>query len=393
MKPFARILLFIICLMACMPVLAEDGLPAAHEVPIRVLCGRRTISPALTDGDIGTCANFNKYARLTIQSDEPFSALYILWHDAPEDYTLIENDIKTAHGTEGFCHEYIQLSEAACEVTLFLDGADIYTIDDIYAYSAGYLPDSVQVWQPPLEKADVLVIPTHSDDEFVFFGGVIPMFIEADMSVQVAYITTPKARRMHECLDSLWEAGIRNYPVVSGRADKYCLTYEDAVLFYGRDFMTDYLTECIRSFKPLIVINHDEHGDSGHNVHKFGTQCLLKAVAVSSDPEKYPDTAAEYGTWDVPKLYLHACELDDECTVVDFETPLERYGGRTAFEVAEDSFAKCVSQVKKNKYRVYEAGHKNDVHRWVLKYSLVGEDIFRNSMLENLDVESFRALR
>ena len=45
---------------------------------------------------------------------------------------------------------------------------------DVYAFGAGELPDWVQQWQPPLADADLLVLPTHADDEHLFFGGTMP---------------------------------------------------------------------------------------------------------------------------------------------------------------------------------------------------------------------------
>ncbi|MDO4356233.1 MAG: hypothetical protein Q4E13_06980, partial [Clostridia bacterium] len=39
-------------------------------------------------------------------------------------------------------------------------------------YTEGELPQSLQVWQAPVEKADLMVVSTHQDDELIFFGGV-----------------------------------------------------------------------------------------------------------------------------------------------------------------------------------------------------------------------------
>ena len=39
------------------------------------------------------------------------------------------------------------------------------------------LPEWVQIWQPSCEKADILIISSHADDEILFFGGIMPTYI------------------------------------------------------------------------------------------------------------------------------------------------------------------------------------------------------------------------
>jgi len=76
-------------------------------------------------------------------------------------------------------------------------------------YSAGTLPSSVQVWQPPCDDdTDILVFSTHADYEILFLGGVLANYGgEQGLTVQVAYmcnffLTEPV--RQHEELDGLW---------------------------------------------------------------------------------------------------------------------------------------------------------------------------------------------
>ena len=40
-------------------------------------------------------------------------------------------------------------------------------------YPPGELPARVQRWEPPCEKADLLVFPTHADDDALYFGALI----------------------------------------------------------------------------------------------------------------------------------------------------------------------------------------------------------------------------
>ena len=54
---------------------------------------------------------------------------------------------------------------------LQFDG-DAY-VAEVFGFSEGALPDWVQIWGIPLEKADILLLSSHSDDEQLFFAIVI----------------------------------------------------------------------------------------------------------------------------------------------------------------------------------------------------------------------------
>lgn len=54
-------------------------------------------------------------------------------------------------------------SSPLCEVRLFTTGA---------------APADVQVWQPPCEQADVLLFPSHADDDVIFFGALAAQCVD-----------------------------------------------------------------------------------------------------------------------------------------------------------------------------------------------------------------------
>ena len=66
----------------------------------------------------------------------------------------------------------------------------------------------VQQWQAPLEKADLLALAAHPDDEILFLGGTIPYYAgEMGKAVQVAYLVPTMPYRRLELLDGLWLCG------------------------------------------------------------------------------------------------------------------------------------------------------------------------------------------
>ena len=87
---------------------------------------------------------------------------------------------------------------------------------------AGETPSWVQQWNPPLEKADMLLASTHADDELLWFGGAMPVYAgQFGKKVQVSYLIRHGYGRTHELLDGLWTVGITNYPILSDFGDKY----------------------------------------------------------------------------------------------------------------------------------------------------------------------------
>lgn len=357
--------------------------PVAVPIPVTVLY-RGLPYPELSDGDYNTMRNYMPGEPMVVQAEEDMYALYIQWDYTPTPWTLICGDREIPQGEHGFHHEYITLPEPCREVTILLPEGEEPKIAEITALSSGARPDRMQDWQDPWEHADLLVFPTHSDDEFIFLGGVIPYYLERGKRVQVAYVVQHNGNRYHEMLDSLWEAGVRHYPVTSNKLDVYQNTLGGAKAYYGENDMTAYMTEQIRRFRPQVVVGQAEDGDSGHIVHVFGVMCLKNAAENAGDPAFFPDSAALWGAWDVPKTYLHLYGPSDSLVSLDFDAPLPGYGGRSAFDVADQAFSLCVSQYQAGKYQVYRADSPHDSSKFGLFRSTVGPDTALDDLFENL---------
>ena len=382
-----RILVFAltaILLLSLLPLaFAEEGGQTARELSFRpyYMGGE---SYALTDGGYTWVGIYGRGMTITLYADEPMASLYIEWEEPPEPWTLKCGEQEIPAGQNAFVHEYIALPEPVTELELLLPPEQDTIIAEMHVFSEGEKPDWVQDWLPPWQEADVFVLPTHSDDEFVFLGGVIPACIERGLRVQVGYIIRHNQLRRHEMLNSLWTAGVRHYPVTSRCGDIYVGSQYEAESAYGLDYMTGYLVEQIRRFRPQVIVAQAEDGESGHNAHIFGVRCLKAALEVSATAGAYPESEQLYGLYDVPKTYLHLYGRPEERTVLDFETPLPTFGGATAYEVACRAFEQCVSQVEIGRYRVFGADSPYDCHQFGLYRSLVGPDLKKNDLFENL---------
>ena len=351
--------LLLLCLFAVSPLAAE----ASHADTAAETEG--ISSPQrLFDGSRSTYVRIPEGASVTLSRTDGIAAVYIEFDRIPQVWSLTDaNGNSIRCGQNGFLHEFVDVSAwfDALPETLTLTFPEGTVIADIYAFSSGALPDWVQIWNPPCEQADLLLLSSHSDDEQLFFAGVLPYYaVERQLNVQVVYAVqhfeawgAPDHQRPHEQLDGLWTVGVRNYPVMSDFPDLYSESKDRAEAFSAaqevyqnvgityEDFV-GYITECIRRFEPLVVVSHDLDGEYGHGTHVYTAAALTEAIALAADETQFPDSAAAYGPWTVEKTYLHLYE--ENRITMDWDTPLESLGGKTPFEVTQEGFACHKSQ-------------------------------------------------
>lgn len=331
----------------------------------------------LTDGDAKTWTTGEIVLR---SAERKIGSLYLEWAHTPTTWTMTADGVTVTVPEDGFLHQYVELPAPASEIVIVLDSA----LCDLYAFEPDTaLPDWVQVWEPAHERCDLLLLPTHADDEHVFFGGMIPYYaVERGYKVQVAYLTNhwSQVLRPHELLDALWHAGMRNYPVIGPFKDAWADSLAEAEASISRYDAAAYLTEQIRRFKPSVVIGHDLMGEYGHGQHVLCAVSLTDAIVAATDASVFPESAQTYGTWDTPKLYLHLYPQNE--IVMDWNTPLTSFGGKTGMDVAREAFALHVSQ--QGFFYVYGEGDDWDSRRFGLYRTTVGPDVIGGDVFENI---------
>lgn len=336
-----------------------------------------SVPSELADGNPETWVT----GQVTISGGERMiGSLYLEWSHVPETWFYTADGHTYTVEKDGFLHQYVELHAPASEIVIQVDSA----LCDVYAFEPdSRLPDWVQIWQPAHERADLLLLPTHGDDEFVFYGGMIPYYAgEKGLKVQVAYLTNHWSQilRPHEVLDALWHAGLRNYPVIGPFEDKWADSLEEAEAIFSRYDAAVYLTEQIRRFKPSVVIGHDLMGEYGHGQHVLQAVSLTDAIVAAADADIFHESAEKYGAWNTPKLYLHLYGQNE--IVMDWNVPLTRFGGKTAMDIARESFA--IHESQQGFFYVYGEGDDWDSRKFGLYRSTVGADVAKNDVFENI---------
>ncbi len=373
----------------------EDDIPPVQEVTEPAEKKARRVDFSVKVNNISTTAptddnpysvqKFERSARMRLFLDEPVSSLYFIWNDFPGQFYITVDGTRYEYDGSQYLHQFVELPQASADILIAMPNRRTQ-LCDIYAFTEGTPPDWVQVWETlgEDETADMLLFPTHSDDEFLFFGGVIPLYAgEQGKKLQVVYMNIYMEDfviRTHELLNGLWSAGCHIYPVINNQVDMMFDTVDEAAAFYGYDNFVSFQVEMIRRFKPKVIVEHDFDGEYGHPTHILNAYCLADAVNLAKSEENYPESAEKYGVWDTPKTYFHLYK--ENPIVLDFETPLEHFDGATAAEIATRAYGYYNSQ-HPYYWGVFFNG-PYDCHKWGLYRSTVGLDEIGGDMFENI---------
>lgn len=361
----------------------------------------------LHDGDSKTFKKSQGDVSIVLDSENAMGGIYVMFDLEYGSYTVTDNatgDQITA-GSYGFLHEYIDLSvfeQPVTSVTLdFANGS--VSLSEIRIFAPGTPPADVQLWAPPLEgNTDLLLMATHGDDDHLFFAGLLPYYAaERGVRVQVAYMTDHRnltKARTHEMLNGLWTVGVTAYPVF-GRFDDFLIesksgTYNEfARLGHSKEDLMEFVVEQLRRFRPQVVVGHDLNGEYGHGMHMVYADLLTQAADITKDASQFPALAEKYGTWDVPKIYLHLYE--ENPIVMDWDTPMESFDGMTPFEVTQKLGYPCHESQQYTWFTRWINGKTAPITKaseietyspcnFGLFRSTVGEDVQKNDFLENI---------
>ncbi len=340
----------------------------------------------------------NPAIAVTAPEDQLIGALYVCFGNVPETWAVQTSDngkdwFTVAEGPQ-FLHAYVELPEPSRYARMIVTTGKNYELylNEFFVLGVGDKPDWVQDWQPTPEKADIMFISTHPDDELIFFGGGIPTYAaEQQRDVVVAYLTRSNPTRSSELLNGLWSMGVRDYPVIGDFDDKKTKTAAAAYSFAGggrestgRNKVNEWFVELYRRYKPEVVVTHDIDGEYGHGMHMMVSDAALNAIAIANNEDEFTDLTVAYGTWEVKKLYRHL--WPENQITMDWSIPLKSMGGATGIELADSAYELYHKTQEASGFSVGTTGVEYDNRLFGLVHSTVGEDVNRNDFLENIDL-------
>lgn len=340
---------------------------------------------------------------ITITSVDNIKQIYIMYELTSEKGTITYNDKEKKIGENNYLHEYIELDNETKELTINYD-SDV-TISEIYIFDKEETPDWVQKWTSPKIPADLLLFSTHSDDEQLFFLGLLPTYINKGLEVQVAYLAhhNDNPKRLHEQLNGLWSVGVTRYPSLGIIPDAFSKSLEGAISNLKTANMTEedvikYQVETIRKYQPLVVVGHDESGEYSHGQHILNTHALKEAIKRSKDESYYKEL--NLAPWEIKKLYLHL--YNQNTITMNYDVPLDSFDGKTAYEVSKNGYKMHESQQwtwftkwingKNNEYTKATDIKTYSPTDFGLYYTSVGNDVNRDDMFENVELRKEKAI-
>lgn len=327
---------------------------------------------------------------ITAPEGKPIAGLYVCFGNMPESWEIQTSDdgkdwFTAVPGDTRFLHAYVALPQPAQHVRLAVtsEKKTALRINDLFVLSEGDLPDWVQVWQPTEEKADILFLSTHPDDELIFFGGAIPTYaVEQQRKVVVAYFTRSNTTRSSELLNGLWHMGVRTYPVIGNFKDSYAKNLKAAYKSAGgKGKVNEWIVGLYRQYKPEVVVTQDTNGEYGHKQHMMIADAAQNCIALAANEDEFTASTIAYGTWQVKKLYLHL--YPENQITFDWTVPLKSMNGATGIELAEEAYTLHKTQASSG-MSVTETGTKYDNRMFGLAFTTVGEDVRKDDFLENI---------
>ncbi len=376
--------LVLVAALLTFSVYAEEAQDVTKSVGFK--CENINLSQ-ITDNNIATHSSGSEIS-ISCSSEIPLEGIYIKYNNSSIIGGLLSGkDI----AQNGFLHEYISLDGAKSFVLEYTE-ADLC---DIQVFSSGTLPDTVQIWQVGELDTDILLCATHSDDDQLFFAGLLPYYaVHKGVNVRVAYFINhyDTYNRTHELLDGLWHCGVKNYPDISLFPDGYSESVSGAEQFLNSkgfeysDFL-DFQRGLIQKYKPLVAVLHDINGEYGHGAHMLNTKTFIEACESALDDEFVPE-----------KIYIHL--YGENKIKLDIDSPLDEYDGLSAFNVSQQAFGYHKSQHWTWFYQwIYGSDNSRSKSTQILSYnpadyglyhSSVGEDAEKNDLLENVTLYSVR---
>ncbi len=325
---------------------------------------------------------------VTLPADGSAALMTLEWRKPAEAFTVEFFDknnqsIGQETKTTGFYVDAVAIPDNAAQLRLSVQGKENW-VRNLCVYDSRYPDNAVQQWQPVPDKLDVMVISTHQDDEYLFLGGTIPYACAKGLDVGVVYMTNGGRSRYTEAMDGLWTAGLRTHPIYMNWRDQKVKSYKTALKTWSQHGVDPQkeVVRLIRKYKPELIVAQDLEGEYGHTQHKLTAHLVADAIPLAKDATYDPESVAEYGAWEVKKVYLHLYKENQ--IEMDWDAPLSQGSPISPMFLAQEAFDKHRSQQKA--YSMNREAKTYNNRLFGLYYTAVGPDEAKNDFFEHLNL-------
>ena len=321
----------------------------------------------LTDAYVVSRVPFRMRDTLVIAPQQAAQLLVLNWYDVPASYTVSQLDaagqsLSEETITDGQLGRQISLDATCATINVLFN--ENGSLGGVVAYAdAAAAPRALT---PAPTTCDLLIITAEPGMEFCQLGAVLPTYTkEKGISTAMLYVSDyGKRARAYEALAGLSEAGYTESPIFGGyQSDNYD-SYDVTQGQFDRRAFVEYLKAEIQALNPKVIVTHGVADVSG--AHRLVAECVQ--IAVKDCPN-------------VQKLYCFGQTEGASATVLDMNTPLNFYAGKTAAEVAQLAYDQHVSR------KVFGLSI-DPTSAYTLAFTAVGEDEAKNDLFEHIDTAS-----
>lgn len=382
MKKLAGVALTLVLVLLVALAQAEPAKDISKQCKL-TLDGKRFNATKMLDRKYTTYTKIAKGKGVVIDASEPLSGLFLQFFDRATPVAIqVEQDGAWVTVTEGGVHltDWFALPAGTRRARVLNLSKSRLFLAELTVYGAGDRPANAASWHD-CDKADLMLLAAHPDDELLWFGGLLPTYAgERGLNVQVVYAVKSTPQRRLELLDGLWHCGVTAYPAFLGFADARAKTKETMYRRWGKNKVFAGLTDVIRHYRPEVLVTQDFGGEYGHGAHRVVADAAVQCVGFAADASKYRD-GEHSAPWQVKKLYIHL--YDQHQVRMDWHIPLAAFGGKDSMTVATEALDCHASQVR-NGWAMTEGGEMDNT-LFGLYFTTVGPDERGDDLMEHID--------
>lgn len=371
MQKILSALLVLCCLTGALPTASAQEEAGFLDARYTVSERKNAYVSFLSDEDVMTRMPVAASETLTMDWDKAAGGVYIQWHTLPDDFVVEQYDQSGAllssavYVTERFDHTLTL--NAGCR-RIMLSAAGGLAVSTLRPYSTGGLPQDVELFDEPVNDADLMLVVAYPGEEYTLLGGLIPAYtVEHEIETALVIAASQSRAQIAETLHALYALGVRAHPYFLGAVDNGQNTAKSLEAAWKPYEVQSQLEALLLRLTPRVLVSVN---DTAQTVCARSVLHSMLTEAISAS------------AYSLQKFYTVG--TDTAGTEVLWTDPLFFQGSLTAQQVAAAVYGGFESQ--KLYRRTISAGTV-----FTLSESAVGPDTAGGDLFENIDTATLLA--